>query len=365
MGLKAFTVAVGTVALIGAGAGVAAASVASPAGTARTAAWRPGPAGVAGQATAVTGVRVNGNTTEFAFVYDYSEHSMYVRVNSGGWTKENGPGLAKGEEVVAAKAFSPSHLVVFTASPGKNASRVLVDKAGKWTVAVKFGSPIGSASVLSPSNIWVFGLPNGSGSKPLGVYHYDGKSWKHVAASFSGGGGVSATSAWAVNGTVAEHLAGGKWTGTNLASLIPLGGFGSRALIGVYPTSPTTAYAVGSGNAQDAGGPLVVLRFNGHSWKEVASHAGGFVTATGVAADGKGGLIIAGLSGAGGKALLLHYAKGSGKLVAESAQGMTNVLDSAFQTAANVPGTTVDIVGGSTIATNGLTLSKAKIYTSN
>ncbi len=177
---------------------------------------------------------------------------------------------------------------------------------------------------------------------------------------------MSATSAWAHTGTVVDHLTGGKWTRHSLASLIPLGGFGARSLIGVYPTSATTAYAVGSGGAEDAGGPLVVLQYNGHSWTRVASYPSGIVPfATDVASDGKGGLIIGGTAGAGGKGMLLHYVKGSGKIVAESVTGMTNVLHSGFLSVAKVPGTTVNILGGQVPAQETLTLSKPTVFTSN
>ena len=97
----------------------------------------------------------------------------------------------------------------------------------------------------------------------------------------------------------------------------------------------------------------------------MASHPGGIVPfATGVASDGKGGLIIGGLSGAGGKAMLLHYVKGSGKIVAESVTGMTNVLHSGFLSVAKVPGTTVNILGGRSSPPT-LTLSKPTVFTSN
>jgi hypothetical protein len=351
MSLNAFKMVAASVALMSLGAGAANAAAFSPAGTA---AWRPGPADVAGTTTAVTGVRASGTTTEFAFVDNYPTHQMYMRTNGQAWVRKSGPSLASGEMVVAATAITANHLVAFTVLRN-GTSRVLDYYQGKWTVIGKFSAPIGTASVLSGSDIWVFGT---AGSK-LGVWHYGGKSWKRAATSGADGSGVTATSAWAVNGTVAERLADGKWTGTNLASLIPQGRFGAKSLIGVYATPGAPVYAIGSGNNEDAGGPIVVLRFNGHSWAKVASYPHGNMMPTAVSPDGGGGLFIGGSAGAGGPAALLHYAKGSGKLVAEAVPGMTNVLDSLFFSAANVPGTTVVILGGGTQA------DRATIYTTN
>jgi hypothetical protein len=354
MSANVFKVAIGVVALMGLGAGAANAAAFSPAGTA---AWRPGPAGIAGTTTAVTGVRVSGTTTEFAFVTDYFTHQMYVRTNSRAWTRMSGPALANGEMVVEAKAITANDLVAFTVM-GNGASRVLNYDKGKWTVIGKFGAPIGSGTVLSGGNIWVFGAVGG---KALGVWHYNGKSWKRAGTSAAAGTGVTATSAWAVQGTVVEHLADGKWTGTNLASLIPPALIGIKSLLGVYASPGAPVYAVGSGNNEDTGGPIVVLQFNGHRWTKVATYPHGNMLTTAVSPDGKGGLLIGGSAGAGSPAELLHYAKGSGKLVAEAVPGMTNVRDSLFFSAANVPGTTVDIIGGAA----GQPATKATIYTTN
>jgi hypothetical protein len=338
------------------GAGAANAATTSPAATAT---WRPGPASVAGTTTAVTGVHVPGTTTEFAFVTNYFTHQMYERTNSKAWAKLSGPALANGETVVEAKAITASDVVAFTVGAGNRTSRVLSYDKGKWTVIGKFGAPIGTATVLSRSDIWVFGAAVG---KALGVWHYNGKGWTRERTSGTDGSGTGVTSAWAVQGASVEHITGTKWTGTSLASLIPKATIGTKSLIGVYATPGSPVYAVGSGNNEDSGGPIVVLQFNGYSWKKVATYAHGNMPATAVSPDGHGGLLIGGSAGAGASAELLHYVKGSGKLVAESVPGMTNnVPNSVFVAAANVPGTTIDIIGGAT----GQAPNKLTIYTTN
>jgi hypothetical protein len=173
--LKALKVTVGSVALICLGAGAANAATSTPAATAT---WRQGLAGVTGATTAVTGVRTSGTTTEFAFVTNYFTHQTYERTNGKAWTKLSGPALANGETVVEAKAITASDVVAFTVGNTRT-SRVLSYDKGKWAVIGKFGAPIGSATVLSPSNIWVFGATVG---KALGVWHYNGKSWTRASS---------------------------------------------------------------------------------------------------------------------------------------------------------------------------------------
>jgi hypothetical protein len=366
-GKGAFRVAAGAVAVLALGLGTTSAAAAAPAASS----WHPGFSGVAGLTTAVTGVRAGGVTTEFAFASNsapkHVAHTMYMRTNGGAWRGKSIPGMASLEEVVAAKALTANNLVVFTANLVTGTSRVLSYNAGRWHVARKFAAQIDTATVLSGSDMWVFGARTITGaSKPLGVWHYDGKTWKRVAAAGVDGAGVSATSAWAVHGTSVERYAAGKWTATNLASLIPLGGFGGKSLIGVIPTSATTAYAVGSGNAEDAGGPIVVLRFNGHTWTKLATFSHGIVgwEESAIASDGMGGLFIGGAAGAGSAPQLLHYAKGSGNLVAESVPSMTNGTLGSFTSIANVPGTTTEIAGGYTFnAHTGTTI--AKVSTTN
>jgi hypothetical protein len=345
--------------------GLAAGTASAATSPAAAAGWRPGPAGIHGTTTAVAGVRASGVTTEFAFVDNATAkadvHTMYVRTNGKAWTKESGPKLATGESVVSAKALSASHLVVFTVLANRS-SRVLTDTKGKWAVIGKFGSPVGTATVLSGSDIWVFGNSSFSPVKPLGVLHYNGKSWTRVGASAGDGTGVSATSAWAVKGTTVEHFARGAWTGANLVKLIPTGGqLSSKRLIGVYSAPGAPLYAVGTGGAQDQGGPLVVLELVGKNWKKVATYPSGYPQASAISTDGKGGLIIGGSADPAEPALLLHYAKGSGKLVPQAAPGMTNAKFSVFFTAANVPGTAVNIIGGVT----GEATGRATFYTTN
>jgi hypothetical protein len=353
MARKVLKVAAGAAALLALAAGTANAAVTAPAKAtaAKAVTWKSGLSKVVGETTAVTGVKVKATITEFAFVEpglgtDDTKPVLYTRVNSAAWHAQAIRGAETGETIIAATALTANHVIAFTTLTNRSnqvtGSRVLSYYAGKWSVLAKFSKPISDGTVLSASNIWVFGP---------GAYHYNGKSWKEVAKATGAGSGVSATSAWVISGTgpSVEHITGDKVTSTaNLASLIPYDkGFGAPGLDSVHATSATTAYAIGDGHAQDAGGPLSVLEFNGKSWKRVASYGGGLGSAA--SSDGAGGLYIVSKAGGGlTPALVLHYAKGSSKLASVSVPGATNVTGD-LRAAANIPGTTVEIFGGYTL----------------
>jgi hypothetical protein len=366
---KMLKVAAGTAALLALGAGTAAAAVTAPAKAtaANAVTWKSGLSKVVGVTTAVTGVKVNATITEFAFVQrgslgaEDTKPVMYTRVNSGVWREQAIPGTQNGEAITAATAITANH-VVAVASLTKNfqitGSVVLSYDEGRWSTVEKFSGADG-ITVLSAGDIWAFGA--------AGTYHYNGKTWQKITGSVNTGAGVSATSAWVETGTATvEHIVGDKVASkANLASLIPYDkGFGGPGLDGVYATSATTAYAIGDGHAQDQGGPLSVLEFNGKSWKRVASLPGGMESA--VSSDGAGGLYIVGKDGIGGTpALVLHYAKGSGKLGSVSVPGATNVAG-GLDAAANIRGTAVEILGGDALKfTSSSTTNYATLFTTN
>jgi len=82
--------------------------------------------------------------------------------------------------------------------------------------------------------------------------------------------------------------------------------------MGIDAQSPSSVFAVGSGNTQDEGGPTVILHFNGHTWRKVAQGSFGIGTSPlqQVSSDGHGGLWIP-MPGAGGRpSFLVHYSGG-------------------------------------------------------
>ena len=80
----------------------------------------------------------------------------------------------------------------------------------------------------------------------------------------------------------------------------------------MFAQSKTSVWAVGDGNRQDEGGPVVVLHYNGHSWSKVGSaNTGGYQNFASVAPDGHNGLWIPLSTSAGGTiASFMHYSGG-------------------------------------------------------
>ena len=76
--------------------------------------------------------------------------------NGSSWTQVPFPSLSN-EMVVAADASSATNVWAVTDEFGK--SRALRWNGQHWTVVRSFSRAIGSAVVLSPSDVWVFGQP--------------------------------------------------------------------------------------------------------------------------------------------------------------------------------------------------------------
>ena len=155
-----------------------------------------------------------------------------------------------------------------------------------------FGRPLAGAAVLGPQDVWAFGQ-DFFGGKPLGARHWNGHRWTAPPSGHSlvAGSGLAANDVWAVGGKQVAHWNGHVWKRTSVASLLPPTTlFVHSALIGVYEQSPASVWAVGSGDRQDEGGPVVVLHFNGHSWSKAAQ--GGFGNPSQIVPDGSGGLWI-------------------------------------------------------------------------
>jgi hypothetical protein len=162
--------------------------------------------------------------------------------------------------------------------------------------------------------VWAFGQPFVPGSN-LGAWHYNGHAWSRVAGGggLEGGSALSPGNVWAFGGTAVAHWNGHTWSRTSVAHLLPARQLlNNPAVTGIYAQSANSVYAIGSGNLQDEGGPIVVLHYNGHTWTKVAQGNYGLGTQPlqQIASDGRGGLWLP-MPGAGGqKSYLLHYSGG-------------------------------------------------------
>lgn len=329
--------------------------------------------GVTGEVTALANVNTGNNAAQFAFVSNGSSApEMYSRTNNESWALDHISVAKPGEVVIWAKAVGPNEVFFFTRLRG-GGGRVLKfigksEKVGSgekyiatFSVVKAFSAEIGSASVVTAKDIWVFGS-SAAGAGKLGVWHYNGTAWKQVAASLTDGLGLSGTGAWAIAGTTIATYNGSKWTATSLASLFPAkSATDTPSLTDIY-TGQGTSYAIGENNTKNAGAGFVVLEYNGHTWVKVASYAKGAPApiAGAAAPDGGGGLWIAVYQGSTKSAELLHYIASEHTFTEAAIQGLTTLPGDGILTINQVNDYTPQLVGGYVKNANGST--EAKVY---
>jgi hypothetical protein len=246
-------------------------------------------------------VVATGPASGWAFVDNASY--AYARTGVTTWKKVPFPG-GNGVIVAAAAASSASDVWAFTYIAGTR-SQALELAGGKWTVRKTLGGYVGAVSVLAASDVWVFGS--------TATYHYNGSTWAKVAGGVSGGGALSASDYWltgASGQTTVTHVNNGRKVTFNLVGLLPAktkNGLDDPGVAGVYAASDTNVYVIGNGSTQDAGGPVVILHYDGHAWTKLASY--GMGNPFGITPDGAGGLWIPVYwAGAG---TILHYSRGA------------------------------------------------------
>jgi hypothetical protein len=191
-------------------------------------------------------------------------------------------------------------------------------------------------------------------AQQLGAWHYNGRTWARVAKNVDGGSALSASNVWGFSGTSIDHYNGRTWTSTSVASLLPpKQPLTHPQVTGIYAQSADSVYAIGNGesNVDNAGGPLVVLHYNGHVWARVAEGEFGYGTEPSqqIAPDGHGGFWLPMPGTVGAQSYLVHYSAGTltpARLPASSA--VINI-----QAVASIPGGGQALAGGFTWATHG------------
>lgn len=166
------------------------------------------------------------------------------------------------------------------------------------------GTYLNAVSVVSASNAWAVGAYDDGLAWQTLIEHWNGRSWRRVASPNPSGSGMdnyingvaatSASNAWAVgyyavNGSMVTRTLVVHWNGHSwkqMASPSPNGGAfnGLNAVAGV---SPSSAWAVGS-YSNGVADKLLLERWNGRSWKRAAAQdpnsANAFSDFAGVAA---------------------------------------------------------------------------------
>jgi hypothetical protein len=301
-------------------------------------------AGSEGQFTAVV---ATGKTTGWAFEgSDFSAAPAAYQYSGSSLRKVPFPG-SKDQEVVTAGATSPSDVWAFEQGFG-TLSRVLKYNGRSWSVVKSFTNEIADATVLASNDVWVYGeAPIPRVQAGLGVWHYNGSSWRQVSTSIQGGSALSATSAWGFNGVDVEHWNGARWSATSVKSLLPAkNALNDPGVAGILALSNKNVFALGSGGAEDEGGPLVVLHYNGSKWTKLAQGQFGSGPDAEFSYDGNGGLWLPMQGASGGTSHLVHYSDGKLTPAALPVAAAKITVSSLSR----VPGSAGQIAGGFTHA---------------
>ena len=201
------------------------------------------------------------------------------------------------------------------------------------------GGALFGVTATSARNAWAVGCAGncyqgfGSGLRTL-ILHWNGKSWQRVASPSPGTGtalsavaAASAGSAWAVGCTLDCFISSASpqtvilhWNGHAWKQVASPAGATTGALNGVAATSPGNAWVVGcTGHCfgPDAVPGTLIAHWNGSTWKKVAapSPAGGSVL-TGVATRSPGSAWAVGYTRASGRTLILRWNGGTWRRVA-------------------------------------------------
>jgi hypothetical protein len=286
-----------------------------------------------------TAVVATGKATGWAFD-GLSRPTAWER-NGSTWTKVTFPGR-NNEYVAAAGATSPSDVWALVDSY-RRGSQVVHWDGRDWSVVHTFTGQIDGASVVAANDVWVFGFPKG-----LGVWHYDGHTWSLVATKLGGGSALSASNVWAYSGTHVDHWNGHTWASTSVKRLLPpKQELSNPAVSGIIALSATDVYAIGNGNRQDAGGPVVVLHYNGHTWAKAAQgNFDSYGSGQQISADGRGGLWLPMPGASGAASSMMHFADGKFTRSPLPVSGERITIEAV----ANIPGTTQALAGGWTHA---------------
>jgi hypothetical protein len=291
-----------------------------------------------GANTQLTAVVATGSTTGWAFASSLTgKPVVYERTGAKTWKTVAFPG-SKDEDVVLAKATSASDVWAFATLPGDKA-QVFSLLNGKWTLRHTMYGDVFQATVVSSRNVTFY--------VPGGRYHFDGATWTEIHESISYGYAFSASDGWTFSrpaGTTVTHIDGRSRTTYNLKNLLPAQEeLNNPHVAAIYAVSDKNVYVIGTGDAQDAGGPDVVLHYNGSTWTKLPGELGG--TPWQVTPDGKGGLWIPASTGA--TSWVLHFT--GGRLT------QTKVPSSTFRVyqVAEIPGSTEALAIASTSSAQG------------
>lgn len=210
-----------------------------------------------------------------------------------------------------------------------------------WTVLKTFDAPIGSASVLSPSDIWVFG--SAAAVEGLGVWHFNGKTWTRVSQVENIGSATSAANVWTAVGATVGHYNGKTWNYRDLQG-VPK----DEEYVSSYATGKDdyiVASLLNPGSAQKPEA-ITILEYNGSAWKKVATAGTGYAVPGSITGDGKGGIWFTAYPGGSAKAEVFHLASGSHTVTASTLPGISASTSNRIEAISDIPGTAQQLAVG-------------------
>jgi hypothetical protein len=219
-----------------------------------------------------TAVTATGRHTAWAFESTSSKPVAW-RLSRSRWTRAPFPGNV-GETVTSAASTSPDDVwaAAYNGVAYNGArTQVLSWNGTSWAVTGSFPGSGGDLVPLSLNDAWFF---DGRFHGGTGAWHYNGHRWSRAPKgnALVDGSALSPDSIWAIGATHVAHWNGHTWSRTSVASLLPTckEHLCGPALSGINAQSPANVWAIGTGNRETIGGPVVVLHFNGHHWSRLA-----------------------------------------------------------------------------------------------
>jgi hypothetical protein len=227
---------------------------------------------------------------------------MILRWNGSAWSRVRTPD-ARGGALLAGVAATSATNAWAVGTTGRGRTFIVHWNGSKWvrvpSPSPGYGAVLIGVAATSAKNAWAVGTTGGG---KILIERWNGKAWKRTLAPDLPTGSTlervtatSATSAWAVGYTARITPLVLRWNGVRwervpapriigqLYGITALadGGAWATGLTGrqgtaVAPTLPAWAPGPDSGQAPAKPTPLI-LRWNGHTWKRVASpalHAG-------------------------------------------------------------------------------------------